>query len=158
MVLVLIMCARPSNSELSKVVWQEFKTRSYSMQLNITTSCDPVVSRSFFKNLLDVEGASTCREKAGAPGTWRKIPSPKPEPPTPAENDEAGSGDDNDGFSEVKSRSTVKRSAKQSGQPPKNGSGHGGVKKESWGHKGDRVADRGDRAAMSTAPKKGGAW
>lgn len=74
------------------------------------------------------------------------------------EDAEAGSAADHDGFSEVKSRSTVKRAAKQSGQPAKNGSGQGGAKKESWGQKGERVGDRGDRASRSAAPKKGGAW
>ena len=95
----------------------------------------------------------TCSEaKADGPGAWRKLPPPAAEEVEPALSAEATEGDEDDeGFSEVKSRSTTKRAAKLPAQASKNGSSHGGQKKEPWG-KGDRAAIR------STAPKKGGAW
>lgn len=102
---------------------------------------------------VDLASVVVCREsKSDSSGTWRKIPPPAAEPVEAAPPADAPEDDDNDdGFSEVKSRSTVKRAAKLSGPTPKNGSSGGGTRKEAWGNKGDR-------AARSTPPKKGGAW
>lgn len=100
-----------------------------------------------------------CSEiKADAPGTWRKIPPPEPEAPKPAAiSDNTMDGDDNDGFSEVKPRSSGKKAAKQVGPASKNGISQGGAKKDYRGQKGERPGDRGDRA-RSTAPKTSGGW
>eukprot|EP00892_Ulva_mutabilis_P003166 jgi/Ulvmu1/12850/UM098_0035.1 len=94
--------------------------------------------------------ASATETNSDETGAWRKIPPPAAEPVEAAPSADTAEGDEDDeGFSEVKSRSTAKRAAKLSGQTSKNGSSQGGVKKEVWG--------KSDRAARSTPPKKGGA-
>lgn len=97
---------------------------------------------------------SVCREtKADAPGVWRKVAPPVPET-TKQPTDAAG---EDDGFSAVKSRSTVKRASKQSAPVSKNGASPP-AKKDSWGPRGDRVGDRDDRTGRTATVKKGGAW